>query len=74
MMVDRMLPGIDGIVIIRCLRENGVTTPALIISAVGEVDDRVRGLPSRHTAVNRLANLTPDRRPILTLLFDESGR
>jgi two-component system, OmpR family, response regulator len=42
MTVDRMLPGIDGIAIIR--QENGVTTPALIISALGEVDDRVRGL------------------------------
>ena len=44
MTVDRMLPGIDGIAIIRRLREGGVTTPALIISALGEVDDRVRGL------------------------------
>src|SRR5216684_2044169 len=44
MTIDRMLPGIDGIAIIRRLREGGVTTPALIISAVGEVDDRVRGL------------------------------
>jgi len=44
MTIDRMLPGIDGIAIIRRLREVGVTTPALIISALGEVDDRVRGL------------------------------
>jgi two-component system, OmpR family, response regulator len=44
MTVDRMLPGIDGISIIKQLRESGVTTPALIISALGEVDDRVRGL------------------------------
>jgi two-component system, OmpR family, response regulator len=44
MTIDRMLPGIDGITIIRRLREEGVTTPALIISALGEVDDRVRGL------------------------------
>jgi two-component system, OmpR family, response regulator len=42
--IDRMLPGIDGLAIIRRLREAGVTTPALIISALGEVDDRVRGL------------------------------
>jgi two-component system OmpR family response regulator len=42
--VDRMLPGMDGLAIIRHLRESGVTTPALIISALGEVDDRVRGL------------------------------
>jgi two-component system OmpR family response regulator len=44
MTVDRMLPGLDGIAIIRRLRERGVATPALIISALGEVDDRVRGL------------------------------
>ncbi|HLK81759.1 MAG TPA: response regulator transcription factor [Xanthobacteraceae bacterium] len=44
MTIDRMLPGIDGIAIIRRLRESSITTPALIISALGEVDDRVRGL------------------------------
>jgi two-component system, OmpR family, response regulator len=44
MTIDRMLPGVDGIAIIRRLREGGVTTPAIIISALGEVDDRVRGL------------------------------
>jgi len=44
MTIDRMLPGIDGIAVIRRLREEGIVTPALIISALGEVDDRVRGL------------------------------
>jgi two-component system, OmpR family, response regulator len=44
MTIDRMLPGMDGITIIRRLREAGIATPALIISALGEVDDRVRGL------------------------------
>jgi two-component system OmpR family response regulator len=44
MTVDRMLPCIDGIEVIRRLRENGIVTPALILSALGEVDDRVRGL------------------------------
>lgn len=42
--VDRLLPGIDGLQVVQRLRTNGVTTPALIISALGEVDDRVRGL------------------------------
>jgi two-component system OmpR family response regulator len=42
--IDRMLPGIDGISVIRRLREAGTVTPALIVSALGEVDDRVRGL------------------------------
>ena len=44
MTIDRMLPGIDGLVIVRHLREAGIVTPALILSALGEVDDRVRGL------------------------------
>ncbi len=44
MTVDRMLPRIDGIEVIRRLREEGILTPALILSALGEVDDRVRGL------------------------------
>ena len=44
MTVDRMLPRLDGIEVIRRLRDDGIETPALIISALGEVDDRVRGL------------------------------
>ena len=44
MTIDRMLPGMDGLAIIRRLREANVVIPALIISALGEVDDRVRGL------------------------------
>ena len=44
MMIDRMLPGIDGIAVIRRSREEGVVTPALIFSALGEIEDRVRGL------------------------------
>jgi two-component system, OmpR family, response regulator len=46
MTIDRMLPDIDGLAVIRRLREGGIVTPALIISALGEVDDRVRGLRS----------------------------
>ena len=44
MAIDRILPGLDGITVIRQLREDGIVTPALILSALGEVDDRVRGL------------------------------
>jgi two-component system OmpR family response regulator len=39
-----MLPALDGIALIQLLREDGVFTPVLIVSALGEVDDRVRGL------------------------------
>jgi two-component system OmpR family response regulator len=44
MVIDRMLPSVDGLAIIRHFRDEGILTPALIISALGEVDDRVRGL------------------------------
>ena len=43
--LDRMLPGVpDGLAVVGHLREHGDTTPVLILSALGEVDDRVRGL------------------------------
>jgi two-component system OmpR family response regulator len=42
--VDRMLPGRDGLTIIRMLRAGQNPTPALVLSALGEVDDRVAGL------------------------------
>ena len=42
--IDRMLPDIDGITVMRQLRDDGIASPFLIISALGEVDDRVRGL------------------------------
>ncbi|HET7607815.1 MAG TPA: response regulator transcription factor [Gammaproteobacteria bacterium] len=44
LIVDRMLPGVDGLTVVRTLRASNDTTPALILSALGEVDDRVKGL------------------------------
>jgi two-component system OmpR family response regulator len=44
MIVDRMLPRRDGLSIIETLRAEGNNTPVLILSALGEVDDRVTGL------------------------------
>lgn len=44
LVVDRMLPKRDGLSIIRMLRADGKTTPALILSALGEIDDRIEGL------------------------------
>ncbi len=44
MVVDRMLPKLDGLSLIRSLREQKVETPALILSALGQVDDRIKGL------------------------------
>jgi two-component system, OmpR family, response regulator len=42
--VDRLLPGMDGLAIIEALRYEGIRTPVLVLSALGAVDDRVRGL------------------------------
>ncbi|MHB8283316.1 MAG: response regulator transcription factor [Caulobacteraceae bacterium] len=42
--LDRMLPGIDGLTIATNLKAGGVTTPILMISALSDVDERVRGL------------------------------
>jgi two-component system, OmpR family, response regulator len=42
--VDRMLPGMDGLTIIEALRHEGMRVPVLVLSALGAVDDRVRGL------------------------------
>jgi two-component system OmpR family response regulator len=41
---DRMLPHIDGLAIIELMRRKGLTTPVLVLSALGSVDDRVKGL------------------------------
>jgi two-component system, OmpR family, response regulator len=44
LIVDRMLPKRDGLSVIRSLRAEGVTTPVLILSALSDVDERVKGL------------------------------
>jgi two-component system OmpR family response regulator len=44
LIVDRMLPGMDGLALISALRAADVHTPVLILSALGAVDDRVKGL------------------------------
>lgn len=42
--LDRMLPGIDGLGILRTIRASGVQTPVLLLTALGGIDDRVEGL------------------------------
>src|SRR5665213_806560 len=44
LIVDRMLPGMDGLSLIAALRAAEITVPTLILSALGAVDDRVKGL------------------------------
>ena len=44
LIVDRMLPKMDGLSIIRAVREKNIKTPILILSALGEVDEKVEGL------------------------------
>ena len=42
--VDRMLPGLDGLSLVRALRAVGVKVPVLFLTALGGIDDRVEGL------------------------------
>jgi two-component system, OmpR family, response regulator len=44
MIIDRMLPGLDGLSIVAALRAARNQTPVLVLSALGDVDDRVKGL------------------------------
>lgn len=44
LVVDRMLPGLDGLSVIKTLRATGNRTPVLVLSALSNVDDRVKGL------------------------------
>ncbi|WP_081160847.1 winged helix-turn-helix domain-containing protein [Ensifer aridi] len=44
MIVDRMLPGLDGLSLVKAVRAAKVKTPVLFLTAVGGVDDRVEGL------------------------------
>jgi two-component system OmpR family response regulator len=42
--MDRMLPGMDGLSVVKALRAAAVETPILILSALGQLDERVKGL------------------------------
>jgi two-component system, OmpR family, response regulator len=44
MVVDRMLPGLDGLTVVETLRDEGIKTPVLVLSALSAVNERVRGL------------------------------
>lgn len=44
MIFDRMLPSLDGLTILKTIRGSGNDTPVLILSALGDVDDKVKGL------------------------------
>jgi two-component system OmpR family response regulator len=44
LIVDRMLPGLDGVALVRTLRADGIETPVLFLTTLGGIDDRVEGL------------------------------
>jgi two-component system OmpR family response regulator len=44
LIVDRMLPGLDGLAVVRTLRASDITTPVLFLTTMGGIDDRVSGL------------------------------
>ena len=44
LVLDRMLPGMDGLAVLEALRGDNIMTPVLVLSALGAVNDRIRGL------------------------------
>lgn len=44
LVLDRMVPGLDGLSVLKALRQAKVTAPAIFLTALGDVDDRVEGL------------------------------
>ena len=44
MVIDRMLPGLDGLAIVKTVRGAGIKTPVLFLTTLGSIDDRVDGL------------------------------
>lgn len=44
LVLDRMVPGLDGLAVLKSLRQARVTAPAIFLTALGEVEDRVEGL------------------------------
>ncbi len=46
LIIDRMLPKLDGLSLLRTLRDSGLQTPALFLTALGTLDDKVKGLNS----------------------------
>ena len=44
LVLDRMVPGLDGLSVLKTLRQAKVTSPAIFLTALGEIDDRVEGL------------------------------
>jgi len=43
LIIDRMLPKLDGVALLKALREGGTATPAIFLTAMGSIDDRVKG-------------------------------
>lgn len=46
LVLDRMVPGLDGLSVLKALRQAKITAPAIFLTALGDVDDRVAGLRS----------------------------
>ncbi len=83
LIVDRMLPELDGLAVIETLRAEQVRTPVLVLSALGAVDDRMRGLKAGGddylTKPFALGELTARieallRRPVETARHGAAGR
>ena len=59
--IDRMLPKMDGLKLVGEMREHGNQTPVLFLSALSEVDDRVKGLKAGGAAARRCGRAVRQR-------------
>ena len=66
LVLDIMMPGRDGLDVLRRLREKGVPTPVLLLTAKGEVNDRIRALTRRSGA------FTPDQLTVGDVTLDRT--
>ena len=59
LIVDRMLPQLDGLAIVKTIRSAGVRTPVLFLTTMGGIDDRVEGLTGGYYERNRKVTPSP---------------
>ena len=43
MIIDRMVPGLDGLTLIKKIRDNGINTPVIFLTALNDIENRVQG-------------------------------
>ena len=48
MIIDRMVPGLDGLTLIKKIRDNGINTPVIFLTALNDIENRVQGFNGKY--------------------------